>query len=152
MPMCRSRSPAVDSKGQYAHVDSGSDDGQRLTVWVERWQQECCGEAWAIGSAVTWTLVEVDADYLAGTLPPEADVTVDRVQDQHFVLAEDEPETRATVVSIRAVRLAAEPRRGGHPKLFHPVSNSGHLTPVTQSNGPELGWSDFRGYLVELDT
>ena len=33
-------------------------DGVRLTVWIEDWQHECCGEPFSIGETLHWTLGE----------------------------------------------------------------------------------------------
>ena len=38
-----------------------------LTVWVDSWQMQCCGEPFRVGSQVTWTLGAADQDWLRET-------------------------------------------------------------------------------------
>ena len=33
-----------------------------LTIWVDDWQIQCCGESFAPGDVVSWTLLEVDPE------------------------------------------------------------------------------------------
>ena len=132
---------------------AGGDDieGERLVVWVDGWQQECCGDPWSIGSTVSWTLGDADDDYLAPLFPPESGVTVDRAEEHHGGLAEDAPSTSGIVVAIHGVQLRYEPMRGD-PRMLYPVPGSAHLTPLTQSDGDERRSEGFAGYLVEIET
>lgn len=36
-----------------------------LLVWVDAWQMQCCGDPFAVGSRVAWTLSEPDREWLA---------------------------------------------------------------------------------------
>ncbi len=125
--------------------------GERLVVWIDGWQQECCGDPWSIGSTVSWTLAEADDDYLAPLFPPESEVVVDRAEEHHGGLTEDAPSTSGIVVAIRGVQLRYEPSPGD-PRTLYPVPGSAHLTPLTRSDGDELRWHGFAGYLVEIET
>ena len=123
--------------------------GVRLTVWVEDWQHECCGDPFGIGSTVRWTLGEPDeaVDMLFG---PDLSVHVDREEDRHYVLTDlDTPETVGTVTAIRSVRVryARDPE---DERVRFPVPGSAELTEVDRSDGAEMRSKGFAGYLVEI--
>lgn len=82
-----------------------------LTVWLDGWQMQCCGEPFGVGSRVSWTLnPDPDRAFQAGVLGPELAATVTHSAERHGGLPEDTPVTRAWVESVRAVlRRAGEP-------------------------------------------
>lgn len=36
----------------------------RITVWVDSWQYQCCGDAFGVGNAISWRLGASDDDWL----------------------------------------------------------------------------------------
>ena len=42
-----------------------------MTIWVDGWQMQCCGEPFRLGSQVAWTLRAADPDGLEVSLIPE---------------------------------------------------------------------------------
>ncbi|MGC1287738.1 MAG: DUF6578 domain-containing protein [Streptosporangiaceae bacterium] len=122
-----------------------------LTVWVDGWQMQCCGEPFAVGSDISWTLGDADADWLEAVLGAKA-TEVDSAEEHHGALAGDAPKTAATVSSISAVhcRYAHDP--SGDSKILYPVRDSAVLTELPAADGwtPDRGDLQFTGYLVEL--
>jgi hypothetical protein len=104
-----------------------------------------CGEEFAIGSSVSWTLVDRDLDWLEPVVGAD-ELTRIRFAEDHHALADSRPKTAAVVRSIRAV-LCRYLRSG----LSIPGSA------VSRGVQRATGWEDetdgrhFVGYLVELD-
>ncbi len=128
------------------------DEAESLWVWLDGWQQECCGNPWGVGSTVQWMLADADGDYFAPLFAVDSGVTVDRHEDHHDALPEDTPETVGVVTAIRGVQLRYEPTPGGDPKILYPVPGSARLADLDRSNGAEFRWQGFAGYLVRLRT
>jgi hypothetical protein len=124
----------------------------RLTVWVAGWQQERCGDDWAIGSSVSWTLAAPDSDYLDPLFAREASVLVDRAEEHHGGLPDDAPRTAGSVVAIHGVQLRYAPTPDGDSTTLYPVAGSASRTPLAHSNGDEFRRDGFAGYLVEIET
>jgi hypothetical protein len=124
-----------------------------MTVWVEDWQMQCCGQPFAVGSTVSWTLRTTGCDGLAAVLGERVAQTVDAVEEHHGRVPENTPETKATVTSITAVhcRYAA---RAGNPRDVHPVPGSAVLSTARRADGyvPKQCGLRFIGYLVKLTT
>jgi hypothetical protein len=121
-----------------------------MTVWVEAWQQQCCGEPFGVGSTLPWTLVESDREYVDALFRPDHSVEVDRLEDRHGA-DPDAPDTVGTVMSIRSVHVRYAPTPDDR-RVFYPVPESAELAEVDRSNGDELWSRDFAGYLVEIRT
>lgn len=124
-----------------------------LTVWVDGWQMQCCGEPFAVGSQVSWTLGDADTDWLGAVLGARA-AGVDAAEEHHGGLSEEIPEIAATVSGISAVHCCYAPAPGGDPKVLYPVRDSAVLTELTMADGwtPDLDDLRFAGYLVDLVT
>jgi hypothetical protein len=122
-----------------------------LTVWVDDWQLQCCGEAFRTRSRVTWRLVEPERDELEAMLSPQDAAAVTHREEHHD--DGEGPLTSGSVESIRAVycRMAPPPDR---PRLFLPVPDSAVLVDVDSAEGyePDRDELTFRGYLVSLRT
>ena len=112
-----------------------------LTVWVDEWQQACCGEHFSVGSVVSWTLTDAPPE-LAPLFDPASGVVIDGLEDHHSDLAEGAAVTRGTVQSIRAVQLQYARGTGAIP-------GSAVLTAVSDSGGGSLG--RIAAFLVELE-
>lgn len=124
-----------------------------LTVWVDGWQMQCCGEPFAVGSRVSWTLGDVDTEWLGAVLGARA-AGVTAAEEHHGGLSEEVPETVATVSGISAVHCRYAPAPGGDSKVLCPVRDSAVVTGLTRADGwtPDRGDLRFAGYLVDLVT
>lgn len=115
------------------------------TVWVDGWQQACCGEPFAVGTRVQWQVQEPDLGF-AGRLfatPP----TIDHAEAHHG--PEGLPVVSGRVRRIRTVDVRYE--RGERENTLHPVAGSARTAGVEASDGPEHRRQGFVGYLVDLD-
>lgn len=124
-----------------------------LTVWVDGWQVQCCGEPFAVGSQVSWTLRDVDSDWLRAVLGDRA-AGIDLAEEHHSDLSEEVTVASATVSGISAVHCRYAPSPGTDSKVLHPVRDSGVVSEMTRADGwtPDRGDLRFAGYLVDLVT
>ena len=124
-----------------------------MTVWVDSWQLQCCGEPFRRGSQVAWTLGPADTDWLSEMLSPHAQQAVDAAEDHHGGVPEDTQATMGTVIGIAAVHCRFEPMPDGDPATFYPVQGSGVPTDIESADGWTSDLDDERlvGYLVQLD-
>jgi hypothetical protein len=124
-----------------------------LTVWVDGWQLQCCGESFAVRSQVSWRLGDAARDCLGAVLGARA-AGVDAAEEHHAGLPEEVPKTAATVSGISAVHCRYAPAPGGDSKVLYPVRDSAVVTEQTRADG----WTSDRGdlrfarYLVDLVT
>lgn len=75
-----------------------------MTVWVDSWQMQCCGDPFRRGSKVTWTLRDADPGRFAAMLGPFVRRTVEAAEEHHGGVPEDTPPTTGTVTLIAAVQ------------------------------------------------
>ncbi|MEV0401350.1 DUF6578 domain-containing protein [Actinoallomurus sp. NPDC050550] len=124
-----------------------------MTVWVDSWQMQCCGEPFTVGSEVSWTLREVESGWLASVLGSGVAGTVDAAEEHHGGLSEETPVTRAKVSRITAVHCRYAPRPGGESRTLYPVAGSAAISAVTSADGwtPARDELAFVGYLVRID-
>jgi hypothetical protein len=121
---------------------------------MDAWQIQCCGDAFRVGSKVSWTLVpEPETDYLAAVIGDAVALTVTHWEEHHADSPEPAPKTAGVVRSIRAARC----RYGRDPQQsaggLYPVKGSGTLAAVESADGWEAddGDAKFVGYVIELD-
>src|ERR1700761_1410621 len=113
-----------------------------LTVWVDGWQLQCCGEPFAVGSRVSWTLAPAPREGAAVLLGDT--VTVDGAEEHHGGVPDDAPVTAGTVTGISAAT--------------RPLSGSGEaagplaIQRVRRADGRERAGEFLAGYLVRLRT
>ena len=114
---------------------------------------QCCGEPFAIGSVVRWTLVPPDPDWFRSLL---GDIEVDASEEHHGLVEEGRVVTAGTVRSIYAVYVKRAPLPEGQPRVLFPVTGTAQL----RSRSSATGWEDeedraddltFEGYLVDLE-
>jgi hypothetical protein len=106
-----------------------------MTVWIDGWQMQCCGEPFRLGSQVAWTLGAADPDWLEAMLG--ALQTVDAVEEHHGGVPEDTVPTRGTVTHIAAVHCRYAPRSGSESRTLYPVAGSGFSqTSIRRTGGP----------------
>lgn len=122
-----------------------------VTVWVDGWQLECCGEPFAVGQEVSWVLRDLDREWLASFLGGGLAGSVDKAEEHHGNEPEGVPPTVGTVVSIEAVHCRYAPLSPDVNGL-HPVAGSGTTVSVrnTAVAGQDRGDLTFVGYLVGL--
>ncbi|MFD5326075.1 DUF6578 domain-containing protein [Streptomyces sp. NPDC127092] len=120
-----------------------------LTVWVDDWQMQCCGESFSPGDVVSWTLVEVDPEDYADTVGDERAAGID-FREEHHGEEEGQAPTSLEVVSIAEVHCHYDVPPGATEKVNYPVPGTTVLVPVEKADG----WAKIRpgvrfaGYLV----
>lgn len=124
-----------------------------MCVWVDGWQMQCCGDPFAVGSEVRWTLIPPDHDWFRVLL---GNVEVDAVEEHHGGEKKGQQVTVGAVSSIDAVYVKRAPVPNGSSTVLYPVEGTSQLLSRTSVTGWE-GDSDgvlglrFEGYLVDLD-
>jgi hypothetical protein len=122
-------------------------------VWYSDWQMECCGEPFAVGDSVQWSLTdEPDVDWLEAAIGTELAAEITHQEDHHGV-EEDVIARRGKVLSIRCAYCRYAPTPGGDERTLYPVAGTAEIKSAERVEGTEAGGSDlhFNGYLVELD-
>lgn len=125
-----------------------------LTIWVDDWQVECCGDPFAIGSTVSWTVLPItDPDWLSDVLGPERAATVDAAEDHHTDAPDHLREITGVVQAISTVHCEFAMRRPRDPQGLRPVPGTCVLNDVERVDGtpPRRAGLSFVGYLVGLD-
>lgn len=123
-----------------------------MTLWIDAWQMQCCGEPFRLGSQVAWTLREADLDWLQAVLGAGTSPGVDGAEEHHGGIPEGTEPTRGVVRRISAVHCRYAPRAAGDPRALYPVPGSGVLTDVDSADGwvADRGEEPFVGYIVQL--
>lgn len=123
-------------------------------VWVDAWQMECCGDPFAVGDRVVWTVDRMVGDgWFASALGPDMAARLTHVEEHHADEHEDLPEVSGRVLSIIRAWGAYGPQCPGD-QVHVPLPGSARFIDVDRSDGPERhAFSDitFHGWVVELD-
>jgi hypothetical protein len=91
-------------------VPTGHQNGAvDLTIWVDAWQMQCCGERFAVGDEVSWRLREAGSDWLENVLGAEVARGVDAAEEHHGGVGEDTAVTVGAVVSIELTDVRIRP-------------------------------------------
>lgn len=124
-----------------------------ITLWVDAWQMQCCGEPFRLGSQVAWTLRGPDPDWLEAVLGAEASRAVNAAEEHHGGIPEDTEPVRGIVTRIWAVHCRYAPGPDDGPRTLYPALGSGVLTDVESADGwiADRGEERFVGYVVRLD-
>lgn len=123
----------------------------RATVWIDDWQQECCGDPFAPGDDVEWPLSrEVDVDGLAAMIGENDAVAVDLDLDSHG-LSTDATPRQGTVVSITTVHARYEIRADLGARVALPETARRRRIDRAERFEPRAPGMEFVGYLVDLD-
>lgn len=122
-------------------------------VWVAAWQMECCGEPFAVGDRVGWTVRDdPDVDWMEAALGAEVSSTITHAEEHHADELDDLSQLNGTIVAIkRAWGEFAPVNPGDH--VHYPVTGSERFLDVLTSDGIEKhAFSDlsFNGWIVEL--
>ncbi|MGH3758330.1 DUF6578 domain-containing protein [Actinophytocola sp.] len=123
----------------------------RAIVWLDEWQQTCCGDPFEVGSVVTWSLKPPNTEGLRAILGPDEAQAVTHHEEHHD--AEETPRVTGSVRSVRVVRCHSAPKPGEDPWTHYPVAESTVIEPVQAVAGyqPDRDGLSLVGYLVELN-
>lgn len=106
-----------------------------MTVWVDSWQTQCCGEPFHLGSQVAWTLGGADMEWIDTMLGAHLRRTVDAAEEHHGGVPEDTVPTWGKVVRITAVHCRCAPRPDTGSRTLYPVPASGIVTDIESADG-----------------
>lgn len=127
-----------------------ADNGRMtLTIWIDDWQIQCCGQSFAPGDVVSWTLLEVDPEDYADVVGGERADEID-FREEHHGQGDGHAPTSVEVVSIAEVHCRYGVPPGATDKVNYPVPGTTVLVPVKEADGRAKARPDvsFAGYLV----
>lgn len=134
-------------------VERADTDGV-LTVWMDNWQLQCCGDSFSVGETVEWNLAPVgDRGSLPSALGHGLVETVTHREDHHgLLLPDDAPRPAGTVRSIRALRCRYGPT-SDEDRRVHVVPGTTRVSAVRSADGRETDrdGATIVGFVVELD-
>ena len=127
-----------------------------LRVWVDGWQVQCCGEPFAVGDTVRWTLVErAFDDVLTDRHGRREEVRLTHAEEHHGDVPDDAPLTEGRVSRVLAVSFAYAQVPGQAPGTLSSVPGSGRTEQLWRVDGWEsevqAAGRQFAGYVVDLD-
>lgn len=113
---------------------------------------QCCGEPFATGDEVSWTLRDADTEWLELVLGTELASGIDKAEEHHGGVGEDVTPTVGIVASVHTVHCRYAPVPGHAKTHRFPVAGSGVVSAVRSATGwtPDRGELKFAGYLVRL--
>ncbi|MFD8074515.1 DUF6578 domain-containing protein [Streptomyces sp. NPDC059718] len=120
-----------------------------LTIWVDDWQIQCCGQDFAPGDVVSWKLLEVDPEDYADVVGGERATGID-FREEHHGRGEEHAPTSLEALTIAEVHCRYEVPPRGTANEYYPVPGTTVLVPVRKADG----WAEvrpdvqFAGYLV----
>jgi Family of unknown function (DUF6578) len=130
-------------------------------VWIESWQQQCCGHDFRVGSTVRWEVRQHPGghDWVRILLGTGWSEKVFFAEDHHTDESEGVLTGVVSHISVvtcdRVLGDAAQPEARG--RVLVPVPGSGRLRTVEMADSwepeprdPSAGWS-FDGWIVELE-
>ncbi len=125
-------------------------------VWVEAWQQQCCGSDFQIGSTVQWQVRRADRqEWLERLLDTDWSTTVHYSEDHHL----DNHNGTLTGVVADINVLTSDRVLGDAPgdvtgRAMVPVPGSGRLREVTVADRwqPPPPNGSFDGWIVRLES
>ncbi|MFE7457746.1 DUF6578 domain-containing protein [Streptomyces sp. NPDC057554] len=122
-----------------------------LTIWVDDWQMQCCGESFTPGDVVSWHLLEIDPEDYADLVGSDRAADIDFCEEHHGGEGDHAP-TRLRVLTITEVHCQYEVP-SGNSNVRHPVPGTTEVVPVQEADG----WAvtrphvEFAGYLVTAE-
>ncbi|TRV81990.1 hypothetical protein FKN01_01515 [Streptomyces sp. 130] len=120
-----------------------------LTIWVDDWQMQCCGEPFAPGDVVRWSLMEADAEDYVDLVGEERAGGIDYCEEHHGAEEGCAP-TSLEVLSVVEAHCRYGVPPGATDRVNCPVPGTTVLVPVEAADG----WAKarpgvrFAGYLV----
>ena len=123
-------------------------------VWVDGRQMQCCGDPFAIGSAVNWTTVPtVDREFLASFLGHAAAARFTDAEEHHTAGTAELDRLTGVVRAIEAVFCRYVPSERDSGGVRSPGAHSGKAIPRSSVDGweKEKDGLTFVGYAVTVD-
>ena len=123
-----------------------------LTIWVDDWQIQCCGQSFTPGDVVSWQLLEVDPEDYADLVGRDRAAEIDFCEEHHG-RGDDPAPTRLRVLTVTEVHCRYEVPPGSTSNARHPVPGTTEWVPVRQADGRALKRQhvEFTGYLVTAE-
>ncbi|MEU8525498.1 MULTISPECIES: DUF6578 domain-containing protein [Streptomyces] len=120
-----------------------------VTIWVDDWQMQCCGEDFAPGDVVSWRLLEVDPEDYADVVGDERAAGID-FREEHHGQGDEQAPSSLEVLTIAEVHCRYALPPGSTGNTYHPVPGTTVLVPVERADGWAKARPDvrFAGYLV----
>ncbi|MEU3008687.1 MULTISPECIES: DUF6578 domain-containing protein [unclassified Streptomyces] len=120
-----------------------------LTIWVDEWQMQCCGESFASGGLVSWSLIEADPEDYIDIVGEERATEIDFCEEHHG--QEEQGPTLLEVLSIAEVHCRYAVPTGSVDKVHCTFPGTAVLLPVDWATGWVKARPDMRfaGYLVK---
>ena len=123
-------------------------------VLLEAWQWQCCGEPFAVGDAVSWTVSSnIDREWLAHSVGGDTAAAITDYEDHHDTAEGEIKKITGRVTAISAAFCQYAPKPGGPPNYLEAVPGTAVFEPRSRANG----WEDrdpranhFVGYVVSL--
>jgi hypothetical protein len=125
-----------------------------VLVWVSGWQMQCCGEPFAVGDEIEWTLDDgLDVEWLEAALGADLAHRIGYAEEHHGRLPEGSPVTSGTVLGIKTAHGRFAPAIPDVDGTLYPVPGSEVLAEVDRVDGSESGAQGLHmnGYVVELE-
>ncbi|QHC16795.1 hypothetical protein GR131_15750 [Streptomyces sp. GF20] len=123
-----------------------------VTIWIDSWQMECCGESFGPGEVVAWQLVEVGAEDHADVVGGRRAVEID-FREEHHGGAGEEAVAAVKVVGVEEVHCRYEIPPGSESDVRQPVPGTTEFVSVGRAEkwvGERPGL-EFCGYLVTAE-
>ncbi|MFE1146272.1 DUF6578 domain-containing protein [Streptomyces albidoflavus] len=123
-----------------------------VTIWIDGWQMECCGESFGPGEVVAWQLVETGAEDHADVVGERRAAEID-FREEHHGGAGEESVARVKVVGVEEVHCRYEFPPGDTSDGRQPVPGSTAFVPVSRAERWAEGRTglEFCGYLVTAE-
>ncbi|WP_189219079.1 MULTISPECIES: DUF6578 domain-containing protein [Streptomyces] len=121
-----------------------------LTIWVDDWQMQCCGQKFTPGGVVSWRLLEADPEDYADIVGSERATEIDFREEHHGPGLERLTPTWLEVLTITEVHCRYEVPPASTAHVEYPVPGTTVLVPVREADK----WAEarpglrFAGYLV----
>lgn len=125
----------------------------RAVVWYASWQMECCGDPFAVGDEVAWTVEdEVNDEWFVRALDAGTAASITHVEEHH---SDDERLERIAgrVLSIRCAWSAFGPAKAAD-RVHVPLAGSARLVESREAGRARpdtFADLQFNGWLVELE-
>ncbi|MFJ6510160.1 DUF6578 domain-containing protein [Streptomyces sp. NPDC091406] len=119
-----------------------------VTIWVDDWQMQCCGEDFTSGGLVSWSLMKADPEDYVDIVGAERADEIDFHEEHHG--EQEHAPMSLEVLSIAEVHCRYAVPPGATDRVNHPVPGTAVLVPVDRADGWAKGRPgvDFAGYLV----
>ena len=125
----------------------------KAVVWYASWQMECCGDPFAVGEEVAWTVEgDVNDEWFSAALGPNMGASITHAEEHH---SDEErlDKIEGRVLTITGAWCAFGPAKPGD-RVHVPLGGSARFVEVRQAGAADRGtFPDlrFNGWVVELE-